>query len=226
VSFDAPISSPSFPPFSAQAITDNGTPAAMRVRKARSLKLRDRPVTEVRKKMNNNAISSEKALASSTKSFTENDYQREALFQNKVLFWASLIGAYLAFILGLVPISYLLIMYPFVPLHMTVLSSLLGAALELVSGFLFRQMRETKKIVTAHHDQLREDKHLLEAERITFSIENANLRDREKQYLARAHMQKRSSGNEKTLKRVIVRELLKLTSSDARPRRKNSSEKP
>ena len=141
---------------------------------------------------------SDAALMASPKISTSDDYKRQALFQQKVLFWFSLIGGTLAFCLGLVPPLYLLSLHPSVTWKMSIACTTVATAFELVAKALFRQRRESDKIIKGHYLETVQEEHLQEAERIVQSIADEKLRDREKSYLARAHIRSRSTVNENT----------------------------
>lgn len=107
-------------------------------------------------------------------------YHRQAIYQANILFWFSMIAG----ALGLVLITYTIIMSSHMTELQLLLRSLSGTAIELVAGLFFRQAREVRHRATALFDRLRIDRQQTDAIALVESITDAKVKSRVKAHLA------------------------------------------
>ena len=105
-------------------------------------------------------------------------YPRQALAQNRVQFWATLIAASLTLGLGIYLIA--IAVYGYIALgqslQIAAIEAFLSMILDLASVLYFRQLRETRKYNVEMYDRMRFDERIAEAIRLTESIDDPTTR--------------------------------------------------
>lgn len=105
-------------------------------------------------------------------------YPRQAIAQNRVQFWATLIAASLTLGLGIYLIA--IAVYGYIALGQSLqvasIEAFLSMILDLASVLYFRQLNETRKYNVEMYDRMRFDERVAEAIRLTESIDNPIMR--------------------------------------------------
>jgi hypothetical protein len=107
-------------------------------------------------------------------------YHCQAISQAKLLFWFSMVAA----TVGLVILSYAMIMSSHMYELQLLLRSFSGTVIEIMAGLFFRQAREVRQRATALFDRLRIDKQQTDAITLAESITDAKVQSLVKAYLA------------------------------------------
>lgn len=105
-------------------------------------------------------------------------YPQQALSQNRVQFWVTLIAASLVlgfgiYLIGVAAYGYLVLGQS---LQVTAIETLLSIILDAVSVLFFRQLNETRKHSVQIYDRMRFDQRVTEAIKLSESIDDLSTR--------------------------------------------------